>query len=98
MLKKDAMLVVNNQEKEKIMLNARPRMTKLFEQLGLDSSEDAIANFIVTHQLEASVSIAHADFWSDAQRQFLLEKISSDGEWALIVDQLNESLHADSVR
>ena len=30
-------------------------------------------------------------------REFLAEKIKSDGEWAIIVDQLNESLHEDSL-
>ena len=30
-------------------MTVRPRMTHLFEQLGLDSSEEAIALFIVTH-------------------------------------------------
>jgi hypothetical protein len=79
------------------MNQVRPRMTHLFEQLGLDASEDAIALFIVTHQLNAQTHIAQADFWSGAQRQFLEEKIQSDGEWAIIVDQLNESLHEDSM-
>ena len=37
-----------------------------------------------------------APYWSDAQRQFLAEKIASDGEWAIVVDQLNESLHEDA--
>ena len=80
------------------MANVRPRMTNLFEQLGLDSSEAAIAKFIETHQLDANTLIADADYWSDGQRQFLMEKIKSDGEWAIIVDQLNESLHEDSVK
>lgn len=79
------------------MSNVRPRMTHLFEQLGLDSSEEGIANFIETHQLDATISIAHAAYWSNGQRQFLIEKISSDGEWAMVVDQLNESLHQDSI-
>ena len=79
-------------------MSVRPRMTHLFEQLGLDSSEDAIALFIVTHQLSAQTKITEADYWTDAQRQFLAEKIKSDGEWALVVDQLNESLHEDSVK
>ncbi|WOE30532.1 MULTISPECIES: DUF2789 domain-containing protein [unclassified Acinetobacter] len=78
-------------------MSTRPRMTHLFEQLGLDSSADAIALFIVTHQLAADTKITEADFWSEAQRQFLAEKIKSDGEWAIVVDQLNESLHEDSV-
>ena len=74
----------------------RPRMTNLFEQLGLDSSESAIAVFIEQHQLAADASILEAAFWSDAQRQFLTEKIKSDGEWAIVVDQLNEALHEDA--
>lgn len=80
------------------MSNVRPRMTHLFEQLGLDSSEIAIAQFIESHQLDAQILIADASFWTEGQRQFLLEKIQSDGEWALVVDQLNESLHEDSVK
>ena len=79
------------------MNQVRPRMTHLFEQLGLDASEDAIALFIVTHQLNAKTHIVQADYWNEAQRQFLEEKIQSDGEWAIVVDQLNESLHEESV-
>ena len=33
------------------MTQTRPRMTKLFEQLGLASTEEAIAKFIESHQL-----------------------------------------------
>ena len=79
------------------MSGVRPRMTHLFEQLGLDASEEAIQQFIETHQLSAENNIADADFWTDAQRQFIVEKIQSDGSWAIVVDQLNESLHEDSV-
>jgi hypothetical protein len=78
-------------------MSVRPRMTHLFEQLGLDASEQAIALFIATHQLNAHTTITQADYWNEGQRQFLAEKIASDGEWAIIVDQLNESLHEDSV-
>lgn len=85
-------------KREEVMSNTRPRMTNLFEQLGLDSSEHAIEKFIETHQLDAHVSLVDAVFWSDGQRQFLAEKIKSDGEWALVVDQLNEALHEDSVK
>jgi hypothetical protein len=76
----------------------RPRMTHLFEQLGLDASEVAIAEFIQNHQLHQDFSIVDAPFWTDAQRQFLTEKMSSDGEWAIVVDQLNESLHEDATQ
>ncbi|MDM1764015.1 DUF2789 family protein [Acinetobacter sichuanensis] len=80
------------------MSQTRPRMTNLFEQLGLDSSEAGISKFIETHQLDAETSIVQANIWTESQRQFLAEKLSSDGEWATIVDQLNESLHEDSVK
>ena len=79
------------------MSGVRPRMTHLFEQLGLDASEEAIQQFIETNPLNAETNIADADFWTDAQRQFIVEKIQSDGSWAIVVDQLNESLHEDSV-
>ncbi len=75
----------------------RPRMSHLFEQLGLDASDDGIALFIMTHQLNAQTKITEADYWSASQQQFLAEKIKSDGEWAIVIDQLNESLHEDSL-
>lgn len=75
------------------MTLVRPRMTHLFAQLGLDSSEEGIAKFIHEHQLHKDLTLLEAPFWNEAQRQFLTEKIASDGEWAIVVDQLNESLH-----
>ena len=75
------------------MTLVRPRMTHLFEQLGLDASPEGIADFIQEHQLHEELSLIEAPYWTEAQRQFLFEKIESDGEWAIIVDQLNESLH-----
>ena len=75
------------------MSNVRPRMTHLFQQLGLQDSEEAIAQFIATHQLSRGTQISDADFWTDSHRQFLADKLKSDGEWAIVVDQLNEVLH-----
>lgn len=80
------------------MSNATPRMTNLFLQLGLDASEQAIAQFIKAHQLPTTLSILDAPFWSEAQRQFLGEKIRSDGSWSIVIDQLSESLHEDAVK
>ena len=80
------------------MNSLRPRMTYLFEQLGLSSEQEQIARFIEQHQLAANIDILQADFWSVAQRAFLEEKMDSDGEWAIVIDQLNESLHEDSVQ
>lgn len=74
-------------------------MTILFQQLGLDSSNEAIATFIANHQLEADMSLIDAPFWNESQRQFLHTKIKTDdGTWAIIVDQLNEALHDEAVK
>lgn len=74
------------------------RMTNLFRQLGLDSSEAAIAEFIKTHQLPADMDIADATYWSAAQRQFLTEELKGDAAWAIVVDQLSESLREDALK
>lgn len=80
------------------MSDAVPRMTNLFLQLGLDASEQGIADFIRDHQLPADMSLADAPYWSDAQRQFLVEQVKADAAWAIVVDQLSESLHEDAVK
>lgn len=80
------------------MNRAVPRMTNLFLQLGLDASENAIADFIKSHQLHAEIALADAPYWNEAQRQFLTEQIKADAAWTTVVDQLNESLHEDAVR
>lgn len=80
------------------MSNAEPRMTNLFLQLGLDASDAAIAEFIENHQLPVGVLLSDAPYWNDAQRQFIREQIKADAAWAIIVDQLNESLHEDAVQ
>ncbi|WP_442892498.1 DUF2789 family protein [Acinetobacter sp. USHLN143] len=49
------------------MTQTRPRMTKLFEQLGLASTEEAIAKFIESHQLAGDVFLTQAIFWTDAR-------------------------------
>ena len=80
------------------MITTEPTMTNLFLQLGLDASEQGIARFIEGHQLAADVLMADAPYWNDAQRQFLAEQLKADAVWAVIVDQLSESLHEDAVR
>jgi len=75
-----------------------PRMTNLFLQLGLDASEQGIAQFIRNHQLPCETGIGEAAYWNEGQRQFLREKIDSDGIWAIVIDQLNESLHEDATK
>ena len=73
-------------------------MTTLFRQLGLPADEDSIAEFIRTHQLAADARITETPFWTDAQRQFLLEALDADAAWAITVDQLIEALHKDAVK
>lgn len=80
------------------MSYAEPRMTNLFLQLGLDASEAGIAGFIKAHQLPVDISLADAPFWNAGQRQFLVEQIEKNAAWAIVVDQLNESLHEDAVK
>ena len=80
------------------MITTEPTMTNLFLQLGLDASEQGIARFIEGHQLAADVLMADAPYWNDAQREFLAEQLKADAVWAVIVDQLSESLHEDAVQ
>lgn len=79
-------------------MRTTPRMSNLFRQLGLDSHEEAIAEFISTHQLEVGKNIVDAPFWNEGQRQFLAEQLKADAPWSTPVDQLSESLHEDAVK
>lgn len=72
-------------------------MTNLFLQLGLPEGKDDIAAFIRDHQLPEAVLVSEAPFWSDGQRQFIREEWREDADWAIVVDELNEALHADAV-
>ncbi|WP_287596739.1 DUF2789 domain-containing protein [Thermomonas sp.] len=72
-------------------------MTNLFLQLGLPAGKDDIARFIREHQLPETLLISEAPFWNDGQRQFIREEWREDADWAIVVDELNEALHADAV-
>ena len=72
-------------------------MTNLFLQLGLPAGKDDIARFILEHQLPEDLLISEAPFWNDGQRQFIREEWREDADWAIVVDELNEALHADAV-
>ncbi len=68
-------------------------MTSLFDQLGLDSTDQAIERFIDDHQLlQGNVELHEADFWSTSQALFLKQKKYEDADWAEIVDQLDTQL------
>ena len=72
-------------------------MTNLFLQLGLPAEKHEIADFIRDHQLPEDVRVSEAEFLSDSQRQFLREEWVEDADWAIVVDELNQALHADAV-
>lgn len=65
----------------------------LFDQLGLDSTDQAIENFIKSNSpLPGNVELYQAGFWNASQAAFLEQAKSEDAEWAEIVDQLDASL------
>ena len=72
-------------------------MTNLFLQLGLPAGKDDIARFIRERQRPEDLLISEAPFWNDGQRQFIREEWREDADWAIVVDELNEALHADAV-
>jgi hypothetical protein len=68
-------------------------MPQLFEQLGLKSSNLAIARFIKNHHLPRDIALQSAAFWSPAQRQFIKDSLQQDSDWTEVVDQLGAQLH-----
>lgn len=68
-------------------------MNDLFAQLGLDSSDEAIENFIANHQLAKEEDLIKADIWDEKQRMFLQEEWRKDAAWVEVIDELNVRLH-----
>ncbi len=69
-------------------------MTDLFDQLGISSDQRSIAHFIRCHTVLGNGTHLHdGASWSASQSIFLREAIDQDGDWALVVDQLNAALH-----
>lgn len=71
-------------------------MADLFEQLGLESSPEAIDKFIGENQLPAEVSLIDAEIWNEKQRMFLQEEWKQDAVWVEVIDELNVRLHPDA--
>jgi hypothetical protein len=66
----------------------------LFDQLGLDSSDKAIDDFIASHSpLADDKKLIDADFWTPQQSAFLKEQLREDADWARVVDELNLRMH-----
>lgn len=78
------------------MLTPLPDMTTLFDQLGLDSSQDAIEAFFSHHHLGQGEDVSEADFLSFEQRLTLTRMRDDDAEWAELVDTMESLLHKNS--
>ena len=66
---------------------------ELFAQLGLANDDSDIALFIAQHNsLSADSRVQDADFWTEAQAQFLRESLLQDADWCGLVDQLGAAL------
>jgi len=72
---------------------SQPSFTDLFNQLGLASDPASIQRFLKQHApLKEGIYIHEAAFWSPQQAQLLKDKLASDDDWAIVVDQLNAAL------
>jgi hypothetical protein len=68
-------------------------MSALFSQLGLDSSPNAMTQFIMQHRLPDHLTLTQAPFWNAGQVQFLNDCYREDSDWIPVVDELNARLH-----
>ncbi|WP_299187114.1 DUF2789 domain-containing protein [uncultured Psychrobacter sp.] len=71
-------------------------MNELFAQLGLDSSDEAIEQFIEKNKLAKDEELIDAHIWNDNQRAFLKEEWFKDAAWVETIDELNVRLHPDA--
>lgn len=65
----------------------------LFAQLGLDSSDEAIDQFVEKNQLAKDEKLIESGIWNDNQRMFLQEEWNKDAAWVEVIDDLNVRLH-----
>ena len=71
-------------------------MNELFAQLGLDSSDEAINDFIEKNALAKEEKLTESMIWTDNQRMFLQEEWQKDAAWVETIDELNVRLHPDA--
>ena len=68
-------------------------MTSLFDQLGLDSSEGAIEDFIDRNRpLAGDIELHQAEFWNPSQAAFLRQEKLEDADWVEVIDELDALL------
>lgn len=65
----------------------------LFEQLGLDSSQQGIESFIAkASPIPSDVCLWEASIWSAPQATMLQQMKEADADWSEVVDQLDVML------
>ena len=68
-------------------------LVSLFDQLGLDSTEQAINEFIEKNgPLSDDIELHMAGFWNASQACFLKQELDKDADWVEIVNQLDVML------
>lgn len=68
-------------------------LNSLFEQLGLDGSDEAIERFISVHKpIQGDIPLYEASFWNSAQASLLRDAVTEDADWAEVVDHLDAML------
>ena len=68
-------------------------IASLFDQLGLESTDEAIEDFINRNgPLPSGVELYKADFWTGSQASFFKQMIDEEADWAEIVDRLDAML------
>jgi hypothetical protein len=68
-------------------------LSELFQQLGLNSSQQGIDSFVNQYSgLSATTALKDAHFWSASQASFIDEAIIQDSDWSEAVDELNARL------
>lgn len=68
-------------------------IVSLFDQLGLNSTEEGVNNFINKNgKLSDNIELHKADFWNTSQANFLKQALDEDADWVEIVNQLDAML------
>lgn len=75
------------------MEHSIPTMTRLFAQLGLSSTPEAIDAFVAAHgPLMANAALSEASFWNSSQADFLRSEVDDDAAWSIVIERLNATL------
>ena len=68
-------------------------IASLFDQLGLDSTDEGINKFIEENgPLSGKIELHKAHFWDASQASLLKQVLDEDADWVEIVDQLDVML------